>query len=214
MRPNLLQQLSLILRRPPAFGQASKDGRTIVVATTVVPFGRTRLKCWTRPLRKAACGFAAAALLSLPPGIAGAETARTARPAAGVLIAAAKATPLAKFAAQDAIKAFKIEAWLKERVGRKGQIAWRSTSCRAKVEDRDIYNSPLCVEAVIRYRNGISITVGVGFDEKAPRAAPVANAMWGSIAVKGRGCEFLRHPDYIDAALLNVDPMIKSGRCE
>jgi hypothetical protein len=164
-------------------------------------------------LREAACGLVAAALLALLPNAASAETART-RPAPAVLIAAAKATPLAKFAVQDEIKEFKIEAWLKDRVGKKGQIAWRSTSCRAQVEDRDIYNSPICVEAIIRYRNGISITVGVGFDQKAPRTAPVANAMWGSIAVKGRGCEFLRHPDYIDAALLNVDPMIKSGRCE
>lgn len=166
-----------------------------------------------RGLRKAAWGFAAMALLSLSPGTANAEAARTARPAPAVLIAAAKATPLEKFQVKDEIKALKLEAWLKERVGKKGQIAWRSTSCRAKVEDRDIYNSPICVEAIIRYRNGISLTVGVGFDEKSPRAAPVATAMWGSIAVKGRGCEFLRHPDYIDAALENIDEMIKTGRC-
>jgi hypothetical protein len=168
----------------------------------------------TLSLRKAARGFAAAMLLSLLPGVAGAEAARTARPAPAVLIAAAQATPLEKFQVDDKIKALKVEAWLKQRVGKKGQIAWRSTACRAKVEDRDIYNSPICVEAVIRYRNGVSLTVGVGFDEKAPRTAPVANAMWGAISVKGRGCEFLRHPDHIDAALLNIDDMIKAGRCQ
>lgn len=128
--------------------------------------------------------------------------------------AADKATPLAKFQVKDELKELKVEAWLRQRVGKKGRTAWRSTSCRAKVEDRDIYNSPICVEAVIRYRNGISLTLGIGFDEKSPRTAPVANAMWGSIAVKGRNCEFLRHPDLVDAALENIDDMIKTGRCE
>jgi len=37
--------------------------------------------------------------------------------------------------------------------------------------------------------------------------------MWGSLAVKGRGCEFLRHPDYVDAALTSIDETIKAGRC-
>ncbi len=157
-------------------------------------------------------GFAVALLLASP-GFAAAEAPRTGRPAPAVLIAAAKATPLAKFAVKDELKDLAVERWLVNHAAKKGRITWRSTSCRAKVEDRDIYNSPICVEAVIRYRNGISITVGIGFDAKAPRNAPVADAMWGSIDVKGKGCEFLRHPDYIDAALANVDEMIKSGKC-
>jgi hypothetical protein len=73
---------------------------------------------------------------------------------------------------------------------------------------------PLCVEAVIRYRNGVSITVGIGFDARADRPEQHPSAMWGSLAVKGRGCEFLRHPDSIDAALTSIDETIKAGRCQ
>ena len=162
---------------------------------------------WTLCARAAVAGalFALAAMPALAQG--------NKRPAPSVLIAAAKATPLEKFQVRDEIKGLKVEAWLTRRVGTKGRIAWRSTSCRAKAGDRDLYNSPICVEAVIRYRNGISLTVGIGFGETAPGAAPVADAMWGSVAAKGGACEFLRHPDHIDAALENIDDTIKAGRC-
>jgi len=162
---------------------------------------------WTLGARAAVVG----ALLALAAAPAAAQGKR---PAPSVLIAAAKATPLETFQVKDEIKDLGVEAWLKRRVGKKGRIAWRSTSCRAKAGDRDLYNAPICVEAVIRYRNGVSLTVGIGFSEKSPRTAPVADAMWGSIAVKGSGCEFLRHPDHIDAALENIDDMIKAGRCQ
>jgi hypothetical protein len=136
------------------------------------------------------------------------------RPPAAALIAAAKAAPLAPFQVKDEIKDLKVEAWLKRRAGTKGRIAWRATSCRSQVNGRDIYNSPICVEVAIRYRNGVVLTVGIGFDETAPRPEQKPNAMWGSIAVKGKGCEFMRHPDYIDAALMDIDVMVKAGRCE
>ena len=139
--------------------------------------------------------------------------ARTVPATPAALIAAAKATPLAPFAVKDELKDLKVEAWLKQRVGKKGQIAWRRTSCRATVGDRDLYNSPICVEAVIRYRNGVSITVGIGFDERKERPEQYPSTMWGSLDVKGKGCEFLRHPDYIDAALTSIDETIKAGRC-
>jgi hypothetical protein len=153
--------------------------------------------------------LSAAALLLVPPHAAEARNA----PAAA-FIAGAKAMPLSKFSQQDHIKDLKVEAWLKQRVGAKGRIMWRRTSCRAKAGDRDIVNSPICVEAVIRYPNGVSIIVGIGFDRRAERPEQHPDAMWGSLAVKGRGCEFLRHPDYIDAALTSIDETIKAGRCQ
>ncbi|HEY7610026.1 MAG TPA: hypothetical protein VIF14_12395, partial [Alphaproteobacteria bacterium] len=106
---------------------------------------------FARILRRVARGIAAAALVAA--SAAGAPAAAK-RPPAAALIAAAKATPLAPFQVSDEIKDFKVEAWLRERVGRQGQITWRATSCQAKVEDRYIVNSPICVEAVIPYRNG------------------------------------------------------------
>lgn len=121
--------------------------------------------------------------------------------------------PLSKFWEQEDIKDLKVEAWLKQRVGAKGRITWRRTSCRAKVGDRDLVNSPICVEAVIRYRNGVSIIVGIGFDQRADRPEQKPDAMWGSVDVNGRGCEFLRHPNDIDAALTTIDETISAGRC-
>lgn len=155
---------------------------------------------------------AAAAVLVLT-GFSGLGAAETKRPPAPALIAGAKATPLAPFQVKDEIKDLTVEAWLKQRVGAKGRIGWRATSCHAKVGDRDIYNSPICVEATIRYAKGFTITVGIGFDARAPRPERKPDAMWGSLAVRGKGCEFFRHPDYIDAALTTMDETIKSGSC-
>jgi hypothetical protein len=156
----------------------------------------------------------AAALVVLFAATSGTAAAETKRPPAAALIAAAKAAPLAPFQVKDEIKDLKIEAWLKRRAAAKAQIAWRATSCRSQVNGRDVYNSPVCVEAAIRFRNGVVLTVGIGFDETAPRPEQKPNAMWGTIAVKGKGCEFMRHPDYIDAALADIDVMVKAGRCE
>jgi O-methyltransferase involved in polyketide biosynthesis len=161
-------------------------------------------------LRSVARGIAAAALMAACAAPAQAEVKR---PPAAALIAGAKATALAPFQVGDEIKDFKVEAWLRARVGRKGQITWRATSCRAKAEDRFIVNSPICVEAVIRYRNGISLVVGIGFDARAARPEQHPDAMWGEIAVRGKPCEFLRHPDHSDAALRNMDELVKEGRC-
>jgi hypothetical protein len=130
-----------------------------------------------------------------------------------VLIAAAKAAPLAPFQVKDEIKNLSVEAWLKARAGAKARVTWRASSCRATVDGRHIYNSPICVEAVIRYPRGFSITVGIGFDARDPHPERKPDAMWGSLALRGKGCEFFRHPDHIDAALTSMDETIKAGRC-
>ncbi len=160
---------------------------------------------------RAAPMLALAALMTAMPSL---SQAQRARPSAAALIAGAKATPLAKFEVKDELRELTIEPWLNERVGRKGRIAWRTTSCHARAGDRVVVRSPVCVEAVIRYANGVTLTVGIGFDEKAPRPEQNPNAMWGSIAVRGRGCEFLRHPDRIDGALAAMDDLVKAGRCQ
>jgi len=155
-------------------------------------------------------GVAAAALIFV---FAGSAPAEAKRPPAAALIAGAKVTALAPFQVSDEIKDFTVEAWLRQRAGRQGKITWRATSCQAKVEDRYIVNSPICVEAVIRYRNGIALVVGIGFDARAAKPEQHPDAMWGEIVVRGKPCDFLRHPDHIDAALRNMDELVKAGKC-
>lgn len=134
------------------------------------------------------------------------------RPAPAALIAAAKATKLADFEVMDELRGLTVEAWMKQLYG-SAPIAWRAKTCREIAGDRMSVNSPICVEATVRIKGGVAFTLGVGFDEGAPRPERKPNAIWGSVAVRGKGCEFYRHPDQIHQGRKQIDEMAKAGRC-
>ena len=52
-----------------------------------------------------------------------------------------------------------------------------------------------------------------GFDENAPRPERKPNAIWGSVAVGGKPCEFYKHPDQVHKGRPKLDEMVKAGRC-
>lgn len=159
-------------------------------------------------LTVAARAAAAAVLLGL---VAAPALAQGKRPAPAVLIAAAKATKLADFEVMDELRGLTVEAWMKKLYGA-APIAWRAKTCREVAGDRMTVNSPICVEATVQLRN-VAFTLGVGFDEEAPRPERKPNAIWGSVAVRGKGCEFYRHPDQIQQGRVQIDEMVKTGRC-
>lgn len=133
------------------------------------------------------------------------------RPAPAALIAAAKATKLADFEVMDELHGLTVEAWMKKLYGT-APIAWRAKTCRELAGDRMSVNSPICVEATVRLKN-VTFTLGVGFDENVPRPERKPNAIWGSVAVRGKGCEFYRHPDQIQQGRVQIDEMVRTGRC-
>jgi hypothetical protein len=159
-------------------------------------------------LNLAARAAAAAALFGL---VAAPALAQGKRPAPAALIAAAKATKLADFEVMDELRGLTVEAWMKKLYGA-APIAWRAKTCREVAGDRMSVNSPICVEAIVRLK-GVTFTLGVGFDEEAPRPERKPNAIWGSVAVGGKGCEFYRHPDQIQQGRVQIDEMVKTGRC-
>lgn len=134
------------------------------------------------------------------------------RPAPAVLIAAAKATKLAGFEVMEELRGLTVEAWMTKLYGAT-PIAWRAKTCREVAGDRTTVNSPICVEATVQLKNGVAFTLGVGFDEEAPRPERKPNAIWGTVAVKGQGCELYRHPDQVQQGRKQIDEMVKAGRC-
>ena len=165
-----------------------------------------------RNLTRLAATVGAAVLVTLATG-AERTHAAGARPSAAVLIAAAKNTKLAEFEVMEELRPLKVEAWLKK-LGDNRPIAWRSKVCRAKVEERDKVNAPICVEAAIRFDKGVVLTVGIGFDEEAARPQEKPNTIWGAISIRGAPCDFLRHPDQIHLARKAIDDIVKAGgRC-
>ena len=161
--------------------------------------------------RAALAGLAALAYAHGAPEPSIAET----RPSAATLIAAAKKVPLAQFQVMEEIRDITVEPWLRRLFGANAGIAWRSGSCRAGTDDRATVNSPICVEATIRFKHGVAFVLGIGFDEKAARPQDHANALWGNITVRGRHCDLLRHPDHIQHAPEAINAMIKAGgRCQ
>ncbi len=165
-----------------------------------------------RNMTRLAAAIGAAALVTFATG-AERTHAAGARPSAAVLIAAAKNTELDKFEVMDELRPLKVEAWLKK-LGDNRPIAWRSKVCRAKAEERNKVNAPICVEATIRFDKGVVLTVGVGFDEEVVRPQEKPNTIWGAVSVRGAPCDFLRHPDQIQLARKAIDDMVKAGgRC-
>lgn len=138
-------------------------------------------------------------------------TAQGKRPAPAALIAAAKASKLADFEVMDDLRGLTVEAWMKKLYGT-APIAWRAKTCREVAGDRMSVNSPICVEATVRLKN-VTFTLGVGFDENVPRPERKPNAIWGSVAVRGKGCEFYRHPDQIQQGRVQIEEMVRTGRC-
>ena len=159
-------------------------------------------------LTHAARTAVAAALLGL---VAAPVMAEGKRPAPAVLIAAAKATKLADFEVMDELRGLTVEAWMKKLYGT-APIAWRARTCREVAGDRMSVNSPICVEATARLKT-VTFTLGVGFDENVPRPEQKPNAIWGSVAVRGKGCEFYRHPDQIQQGRVQIEEMVRTGRC-
>lgn len=162
-----------------------------------------------RNSRKAARAIAAAAVLVLSATSAFAEAKR---PAAAALIAAAKATALADFEVSEEIRGLKVEAWMRKLFGT-APIAWRATTCQAAAGLTVMVNSPICVEATVRVKASVVFTLGVGFDENAPRPERKPNAIWGAVEVRGKHCDFYRHPDQIQQGRPQMDEMAKAGRC-
>jgi len=159
---------------------------------------------WTLCARAAVAG--ALVGLAAAPGLAQGK-----RPPPAALIAAAKATKLADFEVMEELRGLTVEAWMKKLYGQT-PIAWREKTCREVAGDRMSVNSPICVEATVQLKN-VTFTLGVGFDEEAPRPERKPNAIWGSVAVRGEGCEFYRHPDQIQLGRGQIDEMVKAGRC-
>jgi hypothetical protein len=156
---------------------------------------------------------AAFVLASLLVGAAPAA-AEARRPPAAALIAAAKATQLDAFQVREELRGLTVERWLKQLFGAR-PIAWRATSCRSSADGKTMTASPICVEASVRFAAGVAFTLGVGFDEKAARPQDKPNAIWGTIAIRGKPCDFLRHPDQIHEARPQIDEMVKAGgRCQ
>jgi hypothetical protein len=161
-------------------------------------------------MRLAACaGFI---LASLVLGAGAAAEAR--RPSGAALISAAKAAQLDQFQVREELRGLTVERWMKRMFGTR-RVAWRATTCRASANGKAVIASPICVEAAVRLAAGVTFTLGVGFDEKAARPQEKPNAMWGTITVRGKHCDFLRHPDQIHDARAQMDEMVKAGgRCQ
>jgi hypothetical protein len=157
---------------------------------------------------RAARAAVAAALLGL---IAAPASAQGKRPAPAVPNAAAKATKLADFEVMDELRGLTVETWMKTLYGA-APIAWRAKTCREVTGDRMSVNSPICVEATVRLE-AVTFTLGVGFDEDAPRPERKPKMIWGWAAVRGKGCEFYRHPGQIHRGRAQIDEMAKAGRC-
>ena len=108
-------------------------------------------------------GVAAAAGLAVL--LAVASDAWAARPPNPVLIAAAKKAALDKFEVMAEIRGLTVEAWLKKLFPGRA-IVWRGAVCRAKAGDAASVDSPICVEALVRFEKGVVFTLGVGFDDQ------------------------------------------------
>jgi hypothetical protein len=154
----------------------------------------------------AAAGFAFA-LLAGP-----AVSAAAKRPPNTVLIAAAKKAALEKFEVIEEIRGLTIEAWLKKLFPGRA-IVWRGAVCRVKAGDAASVDSPICVEALVRFEKGVVFTLGVGFDDQVAKPQDKPNSIWGSIAIRGKHCDFYRHPDPIQQAPQAIADIVKSGRC-
>jgi hypothetical protein len=162
-------------------------------------------------VRRAAGRMLAAAMLVLAASTAGAETRR---PSAAVLVAAAKSAALAQFEVLDELRGLTVEAWMRKLFGAT-PIAWRATSCRSTAATGAKLDSPICVEAVVRLQAGVTFTLGVGFDEEAPRPERKPNSIWGFVATGGKECEFYGHPDQVQRARPKIDAIVKAGgRCK
>lgn len=134
------------------------------------------------------------------------------RPAPAALIAAAKAIKLVDFEVMEELRGFTVETWMKKLFGA-APVAWRAKTCRAAAGDRMAVDSPICVEGTVRLQGGVTFTLGVGFDEEAPRPERKPNTIWGSVSVGGKVCEFYRHPDQVQLGRAQLDKMVKAGRC-
>lgn len=144
---------------------------------------------------------------------AASASAEARRPSAATLIAAAKATKLDEFQVREELRGLTVDRWMKRLFGTR-PVAWRATSCRSPADGRAVTAWPICVEGTVRLPAGVSFTLGVGFDEKAARPQEKPNAIWGSISVRGKPCDFLRHPDQVHDARPQIDEMVKAGgRC-
>ena len=154
----------------------------------------------------AAVAVASAALAA----IAAPASAQTARPSAAALIAGAKKTLLDKFEVRDELRGLTVETWLKQMFGAR-PIAWRASSCRESANGHAMIASPICVLAVVRYPAGVAFELGIGFDAKAARPQDHPNAMWGRVIIRGRHCDFLRHPDRMHEMQLALEEMVKAG---
>jgi hypothetical protein len=158
--------------------------------------------------------LASGAALGLVAVALAANAAAETRPPAAALIAGAKRTPLDRFQVRDELKGLTAEQWLKRTFGAR-PVAWRATSCRSAANGKPMTASPVCVEATLRFAAGVSFTLGIGFDEKARRPQDHPNAMWGVIAIRGRHCDFLRHPDHMHEIDKSIDAMVEAGgRCQ
>ena len=136
------------------------------------------------------------------------------RPPAAALIAAAKATQLKNFEVSEELRALTVEAWLQKMFGTR-PIAWRATTCQTAAERGTQAGSPICVLAAVRFEAGVTFTLGVGFDEAVARPQDKPNTIWGTIAVRGKQCDFLRHPDAVQKARPQIDVIVKAGgRCQ
>ena len=50
------------------------------------------------------------------------------------------------------------------------------------------------------FEKGVVFTLGVGFDDQIAKPQEKPNAIWGSVAIRGKHCDFYRHPDPIQQA--------------
>jgi len=153
-----------------------------------------------------AAGALAVSLAAMPEAWA-------ARPSNTVLIAAAKKAPLAQFEVMEEIRRLTVEAWLKKLFPGRA-VVWRGAVCRAKAGDAASVDSPICVEALVRFEKGVVFTLGVGFDDRIAKPQDKPNAIWGSIAMRGRHCDFYRHPDAVQQAPNAIADIVKAGRCK
>jgi hypothetical protein len=137
------------------------------------------------------------------------------RPPAAALIAAAKATKLADFEVADELRGLTVQAWMAKLFGAQTPVAWRASNCKAAAGEQQMVNSPICVEARVQLKAGVAFTLGVGFDENVPQPERKPNAIWGSVSVRGKPCEFYRHPDQVHQGRPQLDEMVKAGgRCK
>ena len=158
-----------------------------------------------------AAAAAAGLALVLATGLDASAAAK--RPPNTVLIAAAKRAALAKFEVMEEIRGLTVEAWLKKLFPGRA-IVWRGAVCRVKAGDAASVDSPICVEALVRFEKGVVFTLGVGFDDQIAKPQEKPNAIWGSVAIRGKHCDFYRHPDPIQQAPNAIAAIVKSGRCQ